>query len=64
MLKAVIIDDEKRSRESLELLVRENCKEVEVVALADSVASGIDTINEHKPDLLFLDIELQGRDWV
>lgn len=59
MLKAVIIDDEKRSRESLELLVRESCKDVEVVALADSVASGIETVNEHKPDLLFLDIELQ-----
>lgn len=59
MLKAVIIDDEKRSRESLDLLIREHCKNVEILALADSVASGVDTIQDHKPDLLFLDIELQ-----
>ncbi|MFY0673605.1 MAG: response regulator transcription factor [Bacteroidia bacterium] len=59
MMRAVIIDDEVRSRESLEILVKENCKNVEVVALAESVESGLATLKQHKPDLLFLDIELQ-----
>lgn len=59
MMRAVIIDDETRSRESLEIIVKENCKNVEVVALAESVESGVAAIKQHKPDLLFLDIELQ-----
>lgn len=59
MLRAVIIDDETRSRESLEILVKENCKNVEVVAMADGVAAGLESIKANKPDLLFLDIELQ-----
>lgn len=59
MMRALIIDDEIRSRESLEIIVKENCKNVEVVALAESVESGVAAIKQHKPDLLFLDIELQ-----
>lgn len=59
MIKALIIDDEKRSRESLQQLVQENCADVEIVALADSVASGVAEVKKQQPDLLFLDIELQ-----
>ncbi|MBI1184279.1 response regulator [bacterium] len=59
MFKAVIIDDEKRSRESLEMLVKDQCKNVEILALAESVATGVEAINQHKPNLIFLDIELQ-----
>ncbi|MGB0429395.1 MAG: LytR/AlgR family response regulator transcription factor [Bacteroidia bacterium] len=59
MMRAVIIDDELRSRESLDILVKENCKNVEVVALAESVETGVAAIKEHNPDLIFLDIEMQ-----
>ncbi|MBI3141400.1 MAG: response regulator transcription factor [Bacteroidetes bacterium] len=58
-MKAVIIDDEKRSRESLAALVQEYCAEVEVLAHAEGVTDGLDAIGVHKPNLLFLDIELQ-----
>lgn len=59
MLKAVIIDDETRSRETLDLLVKDYCKNVTVIAQANSVQSGVKTIDEYSPDLIFLDIELQ-----
>lgn len=58
-MNAVIIDDEKRSRESLELLVKDYCPNVNVLDMADSVASGVECVKKHKPDLLFLDIEMQ-----
>lgn len=58
-MNAVIIDDEKRSRESLELLVKDYCPEVNVLEMADSVATGVEAVKKHKPDILFLDIELQ-----
>jgi len=58
-MNAVIIDDEKRSRESLELLVKDYCPNVNVLDMAESVATGVECIKKHKPDLLFLDIEMQ-----
>ena len=58
-MNAVIIDDEKRSRESLELLVKDYCPQVNVLEMAESVETGVEAVKKHKPDLLFLDIELQ-----
>src|SRR3546814_195691 len=59
MRKAIIVEDEPRSRELLRSLVSANCPEVEIVALAGNVAEATALIKQHKPDLLFLDIELQ-----
>src|SRR5688572_24693790 len=58
MIKAIIIDDEPNSRNALSKMVQNYCPDVQVVASADSVATGISAIKEHKPDLVFLDIEL------
>ncbi len=55
---AIIIDDENRSREMLQNLINEYCKNIEVIATADSVTAGIEAINKYSPDLLFLDIEM------
>lgn len=59
MQKAIIVEDEARSRELLQDLVEANCRDIEIVALAGSVDEAVKLIKEHKPDLLFLDIELQ-----
>lgn len=59
MLKALIIDDEVRSRESLKHIVTEACKNVEVIDMAESVETGVLAIKKHNPDLIFLDIEMQ-----
>ncbi|HPE56964.1 MAG TPA: LytTR family DNA-binding domain-containing protein [Bacteroidales bacterium] len=58
MLTAVIVEDEKRSRETLSGLLKLYCKSVQVVAEADNVRSGIEAIKVHKPQLLFLDIQM------
>lgn len=58
MLKAVIIEDEKRSRETLSGLLKLYCKNVDIVAEADGMNSGIKVIKENKPDIIFLDIQM------
>ena len=58
-LRAVIVDDEKHSRETLKNLIDEFCDGIEVVAMAGGVQDAITSIKESKPDVLFLDIELQ-----
>ncbi len=59
-MKAVIIEDEERSRIVLENLLKTYCAEVEVVAKADSVATGIQAIQAHHPDIIFLDVQING----
>jgi two-component system LytT family response regulator len=58
MIKAVIIDDEKKSREALALLIERYCPNVNIVAQADGYISGMDVIKSNKPDLVFLDIQM------
>ena len=58
MIKAIIIDDEKTSRETLQGLLRRYCKNVEVISEADGFNSGIETLKKFKPDVLFLDIQM------
>ncbi len=62
MLRAVIIDDERKSRENLELLLQSFVENVAVVGTADGVYTGIHTINENEPDVVFLDIHLANGD--
>lgn len=59
MQSVVIVEDEPRSREFLKDMLREYCSGLEIVAMAGNVQEGIDAINAHHPDLIFLDIELQ-----
>lgn len=57
-MKAVIVDDEQDSRNILATYVGKYCPDVTVVATADSVATGLTAIREHKPEIVFLDIEM------
>ena len=59
ILKTVIVDDEIRSREFLRNLVEEFCPDTKVAGLAASVEEAVKVIRAQKPDLVFLDIELQ-----
>ena len=63
MLRAVIIDDERKSRENLELLLQSFVENVEIVGMADGVTTGINAIDQHNPDLIFLDIHLALKSW-
>ena len=55
--QAIIIDDERNVREVLQLLLRQYCSEVEVVALASSAAEGREQLKKHDVDIIFLDID-------
>lgn len=59
MLKTIIVEDEKYSRETLKNLLEEFCPEVTIAGMAESVDQAIPLIRHAKPDLVFLDIELQ-----
>jgi len=58
ILKAVIVDDEIRSRDFLKTLVEEFCPDVKVTGVAASVDEAVTIIGTHAPDVVFLDIEL------
>ena len=59
MIEAIIIDDEKNSREVItELLNEYFANEIHIVGQAENVANSIKEIRNHKPALLFLDIDL------
>ncbi len=59
MLRALIVEDEHHSRESLKLLLRDYCPQIEVCGEAASVEEAVELVKSHNPGLLFLDIELQ-----
>lgn len=59
MLTCIIVDDENKSRESLKILVEDFCENVKVAAVCQSVAEGLEAIHAHKPNLVFLDIQMQ-----
>ena len=59
-MKVIIVDDEKRARVSLHYLISEFLPEVEIVAECDGIPNAVKSIHKHKPDLVFLDIEMPG----
>ncbi|MGW9685012.1 LytR/AlgR family response regulator transcription factor [Flagellimonas sp. 2504JD1-5] len=60
ILKVVIVEDEKHSRETLKSLLEEFCKDVQVIAMASSVQEAVKVLSVYSPDVVFLDIELQS----
>jgi len=57
-MKALIIDDEKRARNVLHILVAENCPKITQIFEADSLLSGVELIKKEEPSIVFLDIEM------
>jgi two-component system, LytTR family, response regulator len=58
MLRAVVIDDEKQSRNALISELDKYKDQIKIIGEADSVASAIEAINDFHPDIVFLDIHL------
>ena len=61
-LKAIVVEDERLPRLSLLAKLEEFRHSVEVVDACDNYDSARMSILHHRPDLLFLDIQLQGCD--
>ncbi|MES2809995.1 MAG: LytTR family DNA-binding domain-containing protein [Bacteroidota bacterium] len=57
-IKCIIIDDEVNNIENLQGILSKWCPGVTVVASADNADDGIKAIDAHKPDLIFLDIQM------
>lgn len=58
MIKAIIVEDEKMSRETLRRMLDKYCPAVEVVAEADGYRKGMEEIRKNPPDVVFLDIQM------
>lgn len=58
MIKCVIVDDEKNCLEMLEWLLKTYAPSVTIAAMCTSAEKGIEAIREHRPDVVFLDIEM------
>jgi two-component system LytT family response regulator len=59
VLRTVIIDDEGHIRESLAEMLKLHCPGTRLVAQADGVKAGMETIQQHQPDLVLLDIRMK-----
>lgn len=59
-MKAIIIDDERLARSELRKLLQD-FPEIEVVDEAANAEEGISKIENHNPDIIFLDIQMPGK---
>jgi len=57
-MKAIIIDDEKKAQEVLAKMLNKYCDEIDIIAVADGVTTGLEAIRTHQPNLIFLDIQM------
>lgn len=60
IIKTILIDDEAPALESLERDLLRHCPYVEILAVCQTPGDGLLAIQELKPDLVFLDIQMPG----
>ncbi|MBK9452221.1 MAG: response regulator transcription factor [Bacteroidetes bacterium] len=58
MITCIIIDDETKCVHTLELIIQRHCPELQLLASCDSAESGLEAIRTHRPQVVFLDIEM------
>lgn len=58
MIRTILVDDDPKHLESLRGLLSEFFKQVEIVATSGNVPDAVQKINDLKPQLVFLDIEM------
>ncbi|HSU51981.1 MAG TPA: response regulator [Segetibacter sp.] len=59
-VRTIIIDDERLARNELKKLLQD-FGEIEVIDEASNVQEGLEKIERHNPDLIFLDIQMPGK---
>ena len=60
MINAILVDDELHCLETLSILLKEYCPDVQVAEQCSSAESALEAIKKLKPSVLFLDIEMPG----
>jgi two-component system LytT family response regulator len=58
MKKALVIDDENRTRDLIAKMINSFGLDILAIPAGETVASGIKAIEEHRPDIVFLDIQM------
>ena len=59
-MKAIIVDDESANVKNLTILLNKYCPQVEILGFANNNQDGLSLFEVEKPDLLFLDIQLDN----
>ncbi|HEY1217069.1 MAG TPA: response regulator, partial [Bryobacteraceae bacterium] len=57
-IKTILIDDERSSLENLGQKIREFCPELKILAAVEQPREALLLIRHHRPDVIFLDIEM------
>ncbi len=57
-MNALIIDDELHNIENLQILLQQYCPDVKIAGTATDIVPAVSLVNEHKPDVIFLDIQM------
>ena len=57
-IKAILVDDEHSAIQILSSLLERIDADIEIVAKCSNLVMAVEAIKEHKPDLVFLDIEM------
>src|SRR5881396_333131 len=58
MIKAILVDDEVHCLDTLSILLKEYCSEVQILEKCSSAKAALEAIEKLKPSLVFLDIEM------
>jgi two-component system, LytTR family, response regulator len=61
-IDALILDDELHASKNLHNLLEKHCPEINVMAEIDNVAEAYTWVCDHKPELVFLDVEMPNQD--
>jgi len=57
-MNAIIIDDESSGRKTIRSFITKYAPELQIIAEAESVRTGLMVINNNQPDIVFLDIRM------
>jgi two-component system, LytTR family, response regulator len=60
-ITAVVIDDEQNNIDNLSALLQKHCPEIAILATAKNADLGKVIIEQYQPDLVFLDIQMPGK---
>lgn len=57
-MKAILVDDENNAIEVLLILLKEYCKQIEIIGVANGGEQAVELIRKLNPDVVFLDIAM------